>query len=91
MKSKPEKIIEVEKIVEKTVEKIVEKIVVEEKIVDSDGQIRIALRWVPNIQRINKDDQKKHNNFVKRMQVKGYTDRQVRRLVEWFMRVQKSG
>jgi len=39
----------------------------------------------------NKDDQKKHNNFVKRMQVKGYTDRQVRRLVEWFMRVQKSG
>ena len=39
----------------------------------------------------NKDDQKKHNDFVKRMEVKGYTNRQVRRLVEWYMRVQKSG
>jgi serine protein kinase len=38
----------------------------------------------------NKDDQKKHNDFVKRMEVKGYTNRQVRRLVEWYMRVQKS-
>lgn len=38
----------------------------------------------------NKDDQKKHNDFVKRMEDKGYTDRQVRRLVEWYMRVQKS-
>jgi len=39
----------------------------------------------------NKDDQKKHNDFVKRMEVKGYTNRQVRRCVEWYMRVQKSG
>ena len=39
----------------------------------------------------NKDDQQKHNDFVKRMEVKGYTNRQVRRLVEWYMRVQKSG
>ena len=38
----------------------------------------------------NKDDQKKHNDFVKRMEGKGYTNRQVRRLVEWYMRVQKS-
>jgi serine protein kinase len=38
----------------------------------------------------NKEDQKKHNDFVKRMEDKGYTDRQVRRLVEWYMRVQKS-
>ena len=38
----------------------------------------------------NKDDQKKHNDFVKRMESKGYTSRQVRRLVEWYMRVQKS-
>ena len=38
----------------------------------------------------NKDDQKKHNDFVKRMEEKGYTNRQVRRLVEWYMRVQKS-
>jgi serine protein kinase len=38
----------------------------------------------------NKDDQQKHNDFVKRMESKGYTSRQVRRLVEWYMRVQKS-
>ena len=38
----------------------------------------------------NKDDQRKHNDFVKRMEKKGYTNRQVRRCVEWYMRVQKS-
>jgi len=38
----------------------------------------------------NKDDQQKHDDFVARMEEKGYTDRQVRRLVEWYMRTQKS-
>ena len=38
----------------------------------------------------SKDDQKKHNDFVERMVEKGYTERQVKRLVEWYMRVQKS-
>ncbi len=37
------------------------------------------------------DDQKKHTDFVKRMESKGYTERQVRRLVEWYMRISKSG
>lgn len=36
------------------------------------------------------DDQKKHEAFVDRMISKGYTAKQVKRLVEWFMRVQKS-
>lgn len=36
------------------------------------------------------DDQKKHDEFVGRMMKKGYTARQVRRLVEWYMRVSKS-
>jgi len=36
------------------------------------------------------DDKKKHEDFVKRMTKKGYTKRQVRRLVEWFMRTNKS-
>jgi len=39
----------------------------------------------------NKDDQDKHNDFVDRMSQKGYTPRQVRRVVEYYMRVQKSG
>lgn len=38
----------------------------------------------------SKEDQKKHSDFVNRMVEKGYTKRQVRRLVEWYMRVQKS-
>lgn len=36
------------------------------------------------------DDQKKHDEFVKRMESKGYTPKQVKRLVEWYLRVQKS-
>ncbi len=33
---------------------------------------------------------KKHEEFVERMIARGYTARQVRRLVEWYMRVKKS-
>lgn len=36
------------------------------------------------------DDQKKHEDFVKRMMVKGYTRKQVRLLSEWYLRVRKS-
>jgi len=38
----------------------------------------------------NSDDEKKHTEFVSRMMKKGYTEKQVRRLVEFYMRVQKS-
>ncbi len=37
------------------------------------------------------DTEKKHAQFVDRMVSRGYTQRQVRRLVEWYMRVKKSG
>ncbi len=37
------------------------------------------------------DTENKHNEFVKRMLARGYTARQVRRLVEWYMRVNKAG
>ena len=37
------------------------------------------------------DSEKKHEEFVSRMTARGYTPRQVRRLVEWYMRVKKSG
>ena len=39
----------------------------------------------------SKDDQDKHDDFVSRMCAKGYTQKQVRRIVEFYMRVQKSG
>jgi serine protein kinase len=37
------------------------------------------------------ETEKKHEEFVNRMVTRGYTARQVRRLVEWYMRVKKSG
>jgi len=37
------------------------------------------------------DTEEKHNDFVERMVARGYTPRQVRRLVEWYMRVNKAG
>lgn len=39
----------------------------------------------------NKEDQKKHDDFVNRMVKKGYSPRQVRRAVDWYMRVSKAG
>ena len=36
------------------------------------------------------ETEKKHQEFVSRMMARGYTPRQVRRLVEWYMRVKKS-
>lgn len=37
------------------------------------------------------DTEKKHGEFVERMVARGYTERQVRRLVEWYMRVKQAG
>lgn len=38
----------------------------------------------------DKDLEKKHNDFVDRMVDRGYTQKQIRRLVDWYMRVRKS-
>jgi serine protein kinase len=38
----------------------------------------------------DQDTEKKHDDFVSRMTSRGYTERQVRRLVEWYMRVKQS-
>jgi len=37
------------------------------------------------------ESEKKHDEFVDRMVERGYTPRQVRRLVEWYMRVKQAG
>ena len=37
------------------------------------------------------ETERKHTDFVARMHERGYTERQVRRAVEWYMRVQKAG
>jgi serine protein kinase len=37
------------------------------------------------------DTASKHDEFVARMIERGYTERQVRRLVEWYIRVKQAG
>jgi serine protein kinase len=37
------------------------------------------------------ETEKKHGEFVERMRTRGYTERQVRRLVEWYMRTKQAG
>ena len=37
------------------------------------------------------ESEKKHAEFVQRMTARSYTERQVRRLVEWYMRVKQAG
>jgi serine protein kinase len=41
-------------------------------------------------QKSSSEDQKKHDDFVQRMMQRGYTENQVRLVVDWFQRVQKS-
>ncbi len=36
------------------------------------------------------EEQRKHQDFVQRMQARGYTEKQVRLLAEWYLRVRKS-
>jgi serine protein kinase len=38
----------------------------------------------------DKELEKKHNDFLDRMIERGYTPRQIRRLVDWYMRIRKS-
>ncbi len=38
----------------------------------------------------SKEDQKKHGDFVSRMVERGYTEKQVRLLSEWYLRVRKA-
>ncbi len=38
----------------------------------------------------SKDDQRKHDDFVQRMITRGYTEKQVRLLSEWYLRVRKA-
>lgn len=38
----------------------------------------------------SKEQEKKHTEFVERMQERGYTERQIRLVVDWYMRVNKT-
>jgi serine protein kinase len=38
----------------------------------------------------DKEMERKHKDFIKRMEDRGYTSRQIRRLVDWYLRIRKS-
>ena len=55
------------------------------------GQVEDLLPVISFGAKRDKETDAKHHEFVERMQERGYTERQVRRLVEWYMRVNKAG
>ena len=55
------------------------------------SQVEDLLPVISFGKKADNDTEKKHDEFVNRMVARGYTPRQVRRLVEWYMRVKKAG
>jgi serine protein kinase len=55
------------------------------------GQVEDLLPVISFGSKKDKDSDEKHHEFVERMVARGYSERQVRRLVEWYMRVNKAG
>ena len=55
------------------------------------SQVEELLPVISFTSKRDSETEKKHGEFVERMVDRGYTERQVRRLVEWYMRVKKAG
>jgi serine protein kinase len=55
------------------------------------GQVEELLPVISFGSKKDQESERKHDEFVRRMTDRGYTERQVRRLVEWYMRVKQSG
>ena len=55
------------------------------------GQVEDLLPVISFGSKKDTDSDRKHAEFVERLEERGYTRRQVRRLVEWYMRVNKAG
>ena len=55
------------------------------------GQVEDLLPVISFGSKKDSETDRKHNEFVSRLIKRGYTERQVRRLVEWYMRVNKAG
>ncbi len=61
--------------------------VIEKKMFSSVESILPVISFSP---KSSTEDQNKHEDFVNRMERKGYTRAQTRRLVDWYMRISKS-
>ena len=55
------------------------------------SQVEDLLPVISFTSKRDSETEKKHSEFVERMMSRGYTERQVRRLVEWYMRAKKAG
>jgi len=55
------------------------------------GQVEDLLPVISFGSKKDSTTEKQHAEFVQRMIARGYTERQVRRLVDWYMRVNKAG
>ena len=55
------------------------------------GQVEDLLPVISFGSKKDSETDRKHTEFVSRLVNRGYTERQVRRLVEWYMRVNKAG
>jgi serine protein kinase len=64
------------------------RIVIEKRALSSTEEILPVISFAP---KKSEEDKRKHDDFVSRMSTKGYTARQTRLMVEWFMRVKKNG
>jgi serine protein kinase len=38
----------------------------------------------------SKDEEKKHSEFINRMKDRGYTNKQIKLLTDWYLRIRKS-
>jgi serine protein kinase len=61
--------------------------VIEKKMFSNTEDLLPVISFNP---KASQDDQSKHQEFVKRMIQRGYTEKQVRLLCEWYLRVRKS-
>ncbi|WP_097458774.1 PrkA family serine protein kinase [Mangrovitalea sediminis] len=61
--------------------------VIEKKMFSNTEDLLPVISFNP---KASNDDQKKHRQFVERMIERGYTEKQVRLLAEWYLRVRKS-
>ncbi|MDX9740647.1 MAG: PrkA family serine protein kinase [Gammaproteobacteria bacterium] len=61
--------------------------VIEKKMFSNTEELLPVISFNP---KSTTDDMKKHASFVRRMMDKGYTEKQVRLLTEWYLRVRKS-
>lgn len=61
--------------------------VIEKKMFSNTEELLPVISFNANT---SSEDQKKHDDFVARMMEKGYTEKQVRLLSEWYLRVRKS-